>query len=136
MHYQGIHFNCIHTLYSILNVFYLSTYLEIYSTSEINQTPYLLTCCLALFILVKGGIFETRENEPVSMDELAFKFAVTSINRNRTLMPNTTLTYDIQRVNLFDSFEASRRGMTLFSIDLIMNLFYYFILWNLLSGMY
>ncbi|XP_039523471.1 glutamate receptor ionotropic, kainate 1 isoform X5 [Pimephales promelas] len=43
------------------------------------------------------------------MDELAFKFAVTSINRNRTLMPNTTLTYDIQRVNLFDSFEASRR---------------------------
>ncbi|XP_039523468.1 glutamate receptor ionotropic, kainate 1 isoform X3 [Pimephales promelas] len=56
-----------------------------------------------------GGIFETRENEPVSMDELAFKFAVTSINRNRTLMPNTTLTYDIQRVNLFDSFEASRR---------------------------
>uniref|UniRef100_A0A673HSS3 Glutamate receptor n=1 Tax=Sinocyclocheilus rhinocerous TaxID=307959 RepID=A0A673HSS3_9TELE len=55
------------------------------------------------------GIFETRENEPVSMDELAFKFAVTSINRNRTLMPNTTLTYDIQRVNLFDSFEASRR---------------------------
>ncbi|XP_066507145.1 glutamate receptor ionotropic, kainate 1 isoform X3 [Hoplias malabaricus] len=60
-------------------------------------------------VLRIGGIFETRENEPVSVDELAFKFAVTSINRNRTLMPNTTLTYDIQRVNLFDSFEASRR---------------------------
>uniref|UniRef100_A0AAY4DCU3 Glutamate receptor n=1 Tax=Denticeps clupeoides TaxID=299321 RepID=A0AAY4DCU3_9TELE len=59
--------------------------------------------------LLPGGIFETRENEPVSVEELAFKFAVTSINRNRTLMPNTTLTYDIQRVNLFDSFEASRR---------------------------
>uniref|UniRef100_A0A8C2GTE7 Glutamate receptor n=1 Tax=Cyprinus carpio TaxID=7962 RepID=A0A8C2GTE7_CYPCA len=42
--------------------------------------------------------------------ELAFKFAVTNINRNRTLMPNTTLTYDIQRINLFDSFEASRRA--------------------------
>uniref|UniRef100_A0A4W4FLU6 Glutamate receptor n=1 Tax=Electrophorus electricus TaxID=8005 RepID=A0A4W4FLU6_ELEEL len=51
----------------------------------------------------------TSSNEPVSVDELAFKFAVTSINRNRTLMPNATLTYDIQRVNLFDSFEASRR---------------------------
>lgn len=25
-------------------------------------------------------------------------------------MPNTTLTYDIQRINIFDSFEASRRG--------------------------
>lgn len=58
-----------------------------------------------------GGIFETRESELVSMDELAFKFAVNNINRNKTLMPNTTLTYDIQRINLFDGFEASRRGM-------------------------
>ncbi|KAJ8280113.1 hypothetical protein GJAV_G00050690 [Gymnothorax javanicus] len=57
-----------------------------------------------------GGIFETLENEPISLEELAFKFAVTNINRNRTLMPNTTLTYDIQRINLFDSFEASRRA--------------------------
>lgn len=60
--------------------------------------------------LPAGGIFETLENEPISVEELAFKFAVTNINRNRTLMPNTTLTYDIQRINLFDSFEASRRG--------------------------
>ncbi|KAK3561257.1 hypothetical protein QTP86_030669, partial [Hemibagrus guttatus] len=60
--------------------------------------------------LPQGGIFETLENEPVSVEELAFKFAVTSINRNRTLMPNTTLTYDIQRINMFDSFEASRRA--------------------------
>ncbi|NXO83823.1 GRIK1 protein, partial [Sitta europaea] len=57
-----------------------------------------------------GGIFETVENEPVNIEELAFKFAVSNINRNRTLMPNTTLTYDIQRINLFDSFEASRRA--------------------------
>lgn len=62
------------------------------------------------FSLPVGGIFETLENEPISVEELAFKFAVTNINRNRTLMPNTTLTYDIQRINLFDSFEASRRG--------------------------
>ena len=64
----------------------------------------------ALSSLPAGGIFETLENEPISVEELAFKFAVTNINRNRTLMPNTTLTYDIQRINLFDSFEASRRG--------------------------
>ncbi|XP_040278027.1 glutamate receptor ionotropic, kainate 1 [Bufo bufo] len=63
-----------------------------------------------LHFLVTGGIFETQENEPVNMEELAFKFAVTNINRNRTLMPNTTLTYDIQRINMFDSFEASRRA--------------------------
>ncbi|XP_010225592.1 PREDICTED: glutamate receptor ionotropic, kainate 1 [Tinamus guttatus] len=60
--------------------------------------------------LLRRGIFETVENEPVNVEELAFKFAVTNINRNRTLMPNTTLTYDIQRINLFDSFEASRRA--------------------------
>uniref|UniRef100_A0A8C5GP09 Glutamate receptor n=1 Tax=Gouania willdenowi TaxID=441366 RepID=A0A8C5GP09_GOUWI len=59
--------------------------------------------------LCPGGIFETRESELVSMDELAFKFAVNNINRNKTLMPNTTLTYDIQRINLYDGFEASRR---------------------------
>lgn len=46
------------------------------------------------------------------MDELAFKFAVNNINRNKSLIPNTTLTYDIQRINLFDGFEASRRGGT------------------------
>lgn len=69
--------------------------------------PLLLSLRLSPFA---GGIFETWENEPVSVDELAFKFAITSINRNRTLMSNTTLTYDIQRVNYFDSFEASRRG--------------------------
>lgn len=47
------------------------------------------------------------------MDELAFKFAVNNINRNKSLIPNTTLTYDIQRINLFDGFEASRRGRKL-----------------------
>ncbi|XP_067848867.1 glutamate receptor ionotropic, kainate 1-like isoform X2 [Heptranchias perlo] len=61
-------------------------------------------------VLRIGGIFETTENEPISIEEMAFKFAVTSINRNRTLMPNATLTYDIQRINLYDSFEASRRA--------------------------
>ncbi|KAF1647542.1 Glutamate receptor ionotropic, kainate 1, partial [Aptenodytes patagonicus] len=65
---------------------------------------------LSFISVSTGGIFETVENEPVNIEELAFKFAVTNINRNRTLMPNTTLTYDIQRINLFDSFEASRRA--------------------------
>ncbi|KAJ8412533.1 hypothetical protein AAFF_G00128690 [Aldrovandia affinis] len=67
-------------------------------------------CLSSQQVLRIGGIFETLENEPLSVEELAFKFAVTNINRNRTLMPNTTLTYDIQRINLFDSFEASRRA--------------------------
>ncbi|KAM8900408.1 glutamate receptor ionotropic, kainate 1 isoform 2-T2 [Spinachia spinachia] len=66
-------------------------------------------CLSSTQVLRIGGIFETRESELVSMDELAFKFAVNNINRNKSLMPNTTLTYDIQRINLFDGFEASRR---------------------------
>uniref|UniRef100_H2TBI0 Glutamate receptor n=1 Tax=Takifugu rubripes TaxID=31033 RepID=H2TBI0_TAKRU len=59
-----------------------------------------------------SGIFETRESELVSMDELAFKFAVNNINRNKTLIPNTTLTYDIQRINLFDGFETNMHSNT------------------------
>lgn len=67
--------------------------------------------CLFLFCF-SGGIFEQTDG-PVSLvsaEELAFKFAVNNINRNRTLLPNTTLTYDIQRINIYDSFEASRKG--------------------------
>uniref|UniRef100_A0A671PJX4 Glutamate receptor n=1 Tax=Sinocyclocheilus anshuiensis TaxID=1608454 RepID=A0A671PJX4_9TELE len=57
-----------------------------------------------------GGIFESIESGPSGPEELAFKFALNTINRNRTLLPNTTLTYDIQRINVFDSFEASRKA--------------------------
>lgn len=60
--------------------------------------------------LSAGGIFESIESGPSGPEELAFKFALNTINRNRTLLPNTTLTYDIQRINVFDSFEASRKG--------------------------
>ncbi|TKS81579.1 Glutamate receptor ionotropic, kainate 2 [Collichthys lucidus] len=57
-----------------------------------------------------GGIFESIESGPSGAEELAFKFALNTINRNRTLLPNTTLTYDIQRINIYDSFEASRKA--------------------------
>ena len=65
-----------------------------------------------MFLFLSGGIFEQTEGPVplVSAEELAFKFAVNNINRNRTLLPNTTLTYDIQRINIYDSFEASRKG--------------------------
>uniref|UniRef100_A0AAQ6IKV7 Glutamate receptor n=1 Tax=Anabas testudineus TaxID=64144 RepID=A0AAQ6IKV7_ANATE len=55
----------------------------------------------------------------VSAEELAFKFAVNNINRNRTLLPNTTLTYDIQRINIYDSFEASRKACDQLSLGVV-----------------
>ncbi|XP_044215191.1 glutamate receptor ionotropic, kainate 2 isoform X5 [Thunnus albacares] len=61
-------------------------------------------------VLRFGGIFESIESGPSGAEELAFKFALNTINRNRTLLPNTTLTYDIQRINIYDSFEASRKA--------------------------
>uniref|UniRef100_A0A6Q2YMS1 Glutamate receptor n=1 Tax=Esox lucius TaxID=8010 RepID=A0A6Q2YMS1_ESOLU len=68
----------------------------------------ILNYILSLF--VSGGIFESIESGPSGAEELAFKFALNTINRNRTLLPNTTLTYDIQRINIYDSFEASRKA--------------------------
>ncbi|XP_067875204.1 glutamate receptor ionotropic, kainate 2 isoform X1 [Heterodontus francisci] len=62
-------------------------------------------------VLRFGGIFESVEKSPSGAEELAFKFALNTINRNRTLLPNTTLTYDIQRINIYDSFEASRKEL-------------------------
>ncbi|XP_066573855.1 glutamate receptor ionotropic, kainate 3 isoform X2 [Amia ocellicauda] len=69
-----------------------------------------------------GGIFEQTESPPgpaVSAEEQAFKFAVNNINRNRTLLPNTTLTYDIQRINIYDSFEASRKACDQLSLGVV-----------------
>ncbi|XP_056330776.1 glutamate receptor ionotropic, kainate 3 [Danio aesculapii] len=68
-----------------------------------------------------GGIFEQMDGPValVSSEELAFKFAVNNINRNRTLLPNTTLTYDIQRINIYDSFEASRKACDQLSLGVV-----------------
>lgn len=75
---------------------------------HVTETP--LWFCFFFFFYLSGGIFESIESGPSGAEELAFKFALNTINRNRTLLPNTTLTYDIQRINIFDSFEASRKG--------------------------
>uniref|UniRef100_A0A8C4F4D7 Glutamate receptor n=1 Tax=Dicentrarchus labrax TaxID=13489 RepID=A0A8C4F4D7_DICLA len=81
-----------------------------------------LSWALRLFLFrLSGGIFEQTDG-PVSLvspEELAFKFAVNNINRNRTLLPNTTLTYDIQRINIYDSFEASRKACDQLSLGVV-----------------
>uniref|UniRef100_A0A8C3GHT2 Glutamate receptor n=1 Tax=Cairina moschata TaxID=8855 RepID=A0A8C3GHT2_CAIMO len=60
-----------------------------------------------------GGIFEYTDGpntQIMSAEEQAFRFSANIINRNRTLLPNTTLTYDIQRIHFHDSFEATKKA--------------------------
>ena len=77
---------------------------------KIDAVSTIAVCKSALVCVVTGGIFESVEQDKPSSEEVAFKFAVNNINRNRSLLPNITLTYDIQRINIHDSFEASRKG--------------------------
>ncbi|KAM4567435.1 glutamate receptor ionotropic, kainate 3 isoform 1-T1 [Fundulus diaphanus] len=83
-----------------------------YWTSLIACLFWIQYSCGMPHVIRIGGIFEQTDGSDslVSAEELAFKFAVNNINRNRTLLPNTTLTYDIQRINIYDSFEASRKA--------------------------
>uniref|UniRef100_A0A670JSX1 Glutamate receptor n=1 Tax=Podarcis muralis TaxID=64176 RepID=A0A670JSX1_PODMU len=60
-----------------------------------------------------GGIFEYTDGpnaQIMNAEEQAFRFSANIINRNRTLLPNTTLTYDIQRISFHDSFEATKKA--------------------------
>ncbi|XP_071404913.1 glutamate receptor ionotropic, kainate 2 isoform X3 [Pithys albifrons albifrons] len=89
----------------------------IVTNSVFRCTVRLLLCLLWIgysqgttHVLRFGGIFECVESGPMGAEELAFRFAVNTINRNRTLLPNTTLTYDTQKINLYDSFEASKKA--------------------------
>uniref|UniRef100_A0A8B9PQT1 Glutamate receptor n=1 Tax=Apteryx owenii TaxID=8824 RepID=A0A8B9PQT1_APTOW len=62
---------------------------------------------------LSGGIFEYADGpnaQVMSAEEQAFRFSANIINRNRTLLPNTTLTYDIQRIHFHDSFEATKKA--------------------------
>uniref|UniRef100_A0A8C5E1W9 Glutamate receptor n=1 Tax=Gouania willdenowi TaxID=441366 RepID=A0A8C5E1W9_GOUWI len=86
-----------------------------------TRATFLMFAFLVFLLFLLGGIFEQTEGPIplVSAEELAFKFAVNNINRNRTLLPNTTLTYDIQRINIYDSFEASRKACDQLSLGVV-----------------
>ncbi|XP_063879182.1 glutamate receptor ionotropic, kainate 2-like isoform X11 [Scylla paramamosain] len=55
-----------------------------------------------------GAMFTADQREGPT--ELAFKYAVYRINKDATLLPNTTLVYDIQYVPRDDSFHASKKA--------------------------
>ncbi|KAL0110183.1 hypothetical protein PUN28_013673 [Cardiocondyla obscurior] len=63
---------------------------------------------LKINILPKRAIF--TEDQKDSPSELAFKYAIYKINKDKTLLANTTLVYDIQYVPKDDSFRTSKKA--------------------------
>ncbi|XP_045435755.1 glutamate receptor ionotropic, kainate 1 [Pipistrellus kuhlii] len=82
-----------------------------------SAAPRALLCVLCALLppaapqpLRLGGVFEAAEDEPAPAEELAFRLAVASVNRNRGLAPNATLSPAVRRTAPFDSFQASQRA--------------------------
>lgn len=73
------------------------------------SSSYLWGCVHTLPPVIKIGAIFTQDQKD-SSTELAFKYAVYKINKNKTLLSNTTLVYDIQYVPRDDSFRASKRA--------------------------
>jgi len=50
------------------------------------------------------------EDQREGPTEVAFKYAIYRINKDSSILPNTTLLYDVQYVPRDDSFHTSKRG--------------------------
>lgn len=64
-----------------------------------------------------GALFTDEEKD--SQLELAFKYAVYRINKDRHILPNTTLIYDIQYIQKVDSYHATKKGEHLADLNKI-----------------
>lgn len=60
---------------------------------------------------ILGGLFHTGDID----QELAFRYAVEKINLDKTILPRSKLSAQIERVSSEDSFHASKRGNNLVS---------------------
>lgn len=58
-----------------------------------------------------GALF--TEDQRGSPSELAFKYSIYRINKDKDLLANSTLVYDIQYVPKDDSFHAAKKGKLL-----------------------
>ncbi|XP_057338877.1 glutamate receptor ionotropic, kainate 2-like isoform X8 [Microplitis mediator] len=69
----------------------------------------LVTTVMSLPPVIRIGAIFT-EDQKDSPSELAFKYAVYRINKDKSILPNTTLVYDIQYVPKDDSFRTSKKA--------------------------
>jgi ionotropic kainate glutamate receptor 2 len=70
-------------------------------------TAVLLMQCLELMISVHaGGLFHPADDR----QEVAFRYAVERINDDRSILPRSRLSAQIERISPQDSFHASKRG--------------------------
>lgn len=61
---------------------------------------------LVLLFFEIGGLFHPGDID----QELAFRYAVEKINLDKTILPRSKLSAQIERVSPHDSFHASKRG--------------------------
>ncbi|KOX72042.1 Glutamate receptor, ionotropic kainate 1 [Melipona quadrifasciata] len=64
-----------------------------------------------IFLTTKDDRAIFTHDQKDSSTELAFKYAVYKINKERLILPKTTLEYDIQYVPKDDSFHASKKAI-------------------------
>ena len=62
--------------------------------------------------LITGGLFDVTDAE----EEVAFRYAVDRVNADRTVLPDTRLTAQIERIPPHDSFYASKQGRYIYDI--------------------
>jgi hypothetical protein len=56
--------------------------------------------------LFSGGLFDLAE----SKQEVAFRYAVDRVNSNRKILPDSSLSAQLEKIPPQDSFHASKRG--------------------------
>ena len=61
---------------------------------------------LFYFSPISGGLFDLAE----SKQEVAFRYAVDRVNSNRKILPDSSLSAQLEKIPPQDSFHASKRG--------------------------
>ena len=89
---------------------YLANFYPVYSLAASLTNPHHETLPeLISFQVFKQSFDLFSEDQKESPTELAFKYAVFKINKAKDVLPNNSLTYDIQYVPSEDSFRTTKK---------------------------